>query len=242
MTASQRWEPETTDVKIGDAVKRFITLKAANVSGMAFPPIRHLEIDGVGIYPGEPVVKDVSERGSLSGIRIETLVYVFEREGKTSLPEFAISWFDIKKKQINREIFAARAFDVLPNPAFNFSKKNDEQKTGISMVQILSWGIVIPIVVAVGGWLIFLVLNRITECFRKQRAHVEDSEPFLFRKIVSAARTNGKREIIRRSVTWLSHLGSVIQPHTLTEFARAIRGRRFSMFSGRSSIRVVWER
>ena len=57
LTSSQTWEPEPENLKVGDAIKRTVTLRAADVSGMAFAPMRHLEIEGLGSYPGEPTVE-----------------------------------------------------------------------------------------------------------------------------------------------------------------------------------------
>ena len=58
LKAKQNWNPETASAMVGDAIKRTITLRAEDVSGMAFAPMQYSEIEGVGIYPNEPAVDD----------------------------------------------------------------------------------------------------------------------------------------------------------------------------------------
>ncbi len=102
LNADQKWSSEPTTVDLGDAVTRTVTLSAVDVSGMAFPPIRHPEIEGVGIYPGEPSVSDTSDRGSLRGERVESVTYVLEEPGEFSLPAIVLSWWDIDDGVLRR--------------------------------------------------------------------------------------------------------------------------------------------
>jgi hypothetical protein len=52
LEARQTLEPSTTECKVGDAMKRSISLRAAGISGMAFEPAQYPPVAGVGIYPG----------------------------------------------------------------------------------------------------------------------------------------------------------------------------------------------
>ena len=65
LEASQTLEPLERCVEVGDALKRSISLRAAAISGMAFAPVQYIPVAGVGLYPGEPVVQDAVDRGSL---------------------------------------------------------------------------------------------------------------------------------------------------------------------------------
>jgi hypothetical protein len=94
LVADQSWSAQPDTVQLGDAVTRTVTLRAENVSGMAFPPLRHGAIEGAGIYPGEPRVEDSFNRGSLSGERVETVTYVVEKPGAIRLPGIRVNWWN----------------------------------------------------------------------------------------------------------------------------------------------------
>lgn len=102
LTASQKWEPEIGSPTVGDAIKRTVTLRAEDVSGMAFTPMLHSEIENLGIYPGEPSVEDKFARGDLTGTRVETVTYVFERPGEFEAPGIVLPWWDVRNKQLKR--------------------------------------------------------------------------------------------------------------------------------------------
>jgi len=67
LTAEQNWQSSDETLEVGDALERTISLQAVDVSGMAFTPLAHEDIAGVGSYPAQPAVEDTSARGSLSG-------------------------------------------------------------------------------------------------------------------------------------------------------------------------------
>lgn len=95
LTAEQNWQLLDETPKVGDAVKRTIRLQAVDISGMAFTPLKHEDIAGVAIYPAQSEVEDSSNRGSLSGSRIEMVTYVFEQAGEARIPDIEFSWWNL---------------------------------------------------------------------------------------------------------------------------------------------------
>ena len=61
-------------------------MTAESVLGMGFPPLTVDPIDGLGVYPGGPDVRDRSDRGRFTGTRIETTTYVCEQAGTFEIP------------------------------------------------------------------------------------------------------------------------------------------------------------
>jgi hypothetical protein len=94
LESSQEWSAQPDTLQVGEAVERTVTLEAGNVSGMAFPPMPHPEIGGVGIYPDGPEVEDEASRGALEGRRIERVTYVMERPGMVDLPAWSFAWWN----------------------------------------------------------------------------------------------------------------------------------------------------
>jgi hypothetical protein len=118
LTIVETWEPDPGKApKVGDAFTRLITFRAPDVPAMAFPPFPVPKIDGLGIYPKTPEVLDASDRGSLTGKRRDTIVYVCQRPGRFTIPEVKMTWFDLDAQKLRVVRFPARTIDVSPNPA-----------------------------------------------------------------------------------------------------------------------------
>ncbi len=118
LSLEQTWDPEPGSFKVGDAVKRTIVVQAADVAGMAFAPLGHDEISGVGVYPSEPEVSDRVERGELiSGKRVETVTYVFVEQGSVSLPSINVAWWDLEQKSMMLAELPPLNLEIAANPA-----------------------------------------------------------------------------------------------------------------------------
>jgi len=115
LTANQNWTPEIDSPVVGDALKRTITLRAEDVSGMAFAPISHNRTEDLGIYPGEPEVDDRFARGDLTGTRIETVTYVFERAGAFEIPDLEFSWWDVGAGELKLLVLPGLSLQVAGN-------------------------------------------------------------------------------------------------------------------------------
>jgi hypothetical protein len=117
LTVDETWAPNPHQAKAGDAFTRTITYSAPDIPAMAFPPFPAGKIDGLGIYPKPPEVFDESDRGSLTGRRRDTIVYVCQRAGRFTIPEARLTWFDLDAQQLRVIHFPAQTFEVAPNPA-----------------------------------------------------------------------------------------------------------------------------
>lgn len=119
LTVTETWKPDpaTTKAKAGDAFTRTITFSAQDMPGMMFPPFPADKIDGIAIYPKDPVVKDHSERGNLAGQRVDTITYLVQRPGQYTLPGAKLSWWDLDAAQVRTIELPSHAITVAPNPA-----------------------------------------------------------------------------------------------------------------------------
>ena len=111
------WTPEPGKAKVGDAFTRTITFTAPEVPAMAFPPFPAGKIDGLGVYPKPPEVLDKSDRGSVTGSRRDTIVYVCQRAGQFTIPATRLTWFDLDTQKLQTIDFPAQDLSVSPNPA-----------------------------------------------------------------------------------------------------------------------------
>ncbi len=117
LMVKESWKPEpAAHAKAGNAFVRTIVWTASDVPGMAFPPFDAGNIDGLGIYPGDPLVNDTSGRGVLHGERRDKVTYVCKTGGHFVIPELTLRWWDLREKEIKQVVFPARSFDVAVPP------------------------------------------------------------------------------------------------------------------------------
>jgi hypothetical protein len=117
LTCTEKWQPQLSKAKVGDAFTRTVTFFASNIPAMAFPPFPIPEIDGIGIYGKPPARNDRSERGVMRGERRDTITYVCQREGQFVIPATRLTWWDLKTKQLRTIDLPSRFLEVAPNPA-----------------------------------------------------------------------------------------------------------------------------
>lgn len=218
--AHERWDPVHKKIKVGAAITRTITMRAANFLGMGFPPISFQAAEGVGVYPKLPGVNDAIHRGDISGERIETVVYIFEREGQYTLPGLSIPWFDISTNELKQVSFPPRRLEVAPNPAFVRSEQKNSPPDSLLPWRVIVIGMVVSLI-AVAIVLVFA--HRFRESLRRQtqkiRLYWARSEPHLFRQLLTAAKANDARAIVNRSTRWLHSSSAFDNARTLTAFA-----------------------
>jgi len=193
LTASQNWQPEPESPLVGDAIKRRITLRAEDVSGMAFAPTLHDEIENLGIYPGEPTVEDKFARGDLTGTRVESVTYVFERAGEFELPGVELSWWNIDTEELHHIVLPGLTLQVSGGPAMGSQQGNRP-----------SWSTLVPLFVAIVALLVFA--GRVLTRWPAWRQARNETEAAYFRRIRRSARSGDHDAVLRDTMRWLDRI------------------------------------
>lgn len=201
-SAEESWEPEPGDARVGDAFVRTITMKADDVLGMGFPPLPVTEVEGLALYPEDPVVQDRENRGDFSGERIERMVYVCEREGTFELPRLAVTWFDLKSGSLKEIAWPARELVVAPNPALLTA--TEAPRTSSLPIAIRWAAVLLPVALII--WLGLRYGRRMVAAWGAMRRRRAQSEPARFRRVLKAERNRGSLETYRATMQWLDEL------------------------------------
>ena len=218
LNARQQWVPETQGFKIGDAVKRTIELSGADISGMAFRPLEPPAMKGVGIYPGEPSVVDVYDRGSLSGKRTETITYVFEDAGAFELPEIDIAWWDVGQKKLNKIVLPALAVEIAAAPGdatepTTAAASEDGRRMKPSGRQLLLMAALLLL-----AGLVWRTRGSVKSRWQARQERRGRSEKRYFRRLAGACRENDPKEAYRRLLAWLNRQAFEDGPVPLGQF------------------------
>ncbi len=212
LTASQDWDPATEDVKVGDAIRRIVTLRAEDVSAMAFAPLQYAAIEGVGIYPREPTVEDKFNRGDLSSTRTETVTYVFEKTGSVEIPTLVFSWWNVRNSELQQAELPGRSLQVAAG-AFNDSATG-ENAAGQESRPV--WFVLSLIAIAAVIAVIFgASLMRRLATWREAR---KNSEAAYFKQVMVSSRAGDQAAVIRCTMRWLDRINTSSDPARLDQF------------------------
>jgi len=196
LTVEQKWVSDTDPAKVGDAIKRTIVFKARDVSGMAFSPLKFQKIEGVGVYPGEPDVSDKTDRGTLSGERIEKVTYVFEQPGEFKVPEIVFFWWDIEKTELKKIELPGKRFEIAGVPAIEEIQQKKSMPVWLIILCVITLALVITLIFT----------NKLRSLLDSWKRSRRENEVTYFRKIIKAARSGDARKTLRETMRWLDKI------------------------------------
>ncbi len=89
-------DADTPVLRVGDAIRRTITLRAENVAAMMLPAINISSTPGLAAYMRPARLEDRVNRGTYIALRREVVSYVAEEAGSYTLPAIAFHWWNTR--------------------------------------------------------------------------------------------------------------------------------------------------
>ena len=221
-TMKAEWTPaqtagETSQLKVGDALRLNITRRAAGVPGMVFSPLPDFEIDGLQDYHDPPRVNDQINRGELVGVRSDSLMFICEREGSFEIPALQFQWWDPAQEKLNEETISGLRIEVIPNPAFTSRATSASRPAFVSWTDILLAAPVLILLVFAGR----RFARKVIQWIRQRRMAIQASEPWAFRQALRACSSAAAPEAYRALTLWLSRLEPASGHSTLLQLAQS---------------------
>jgi hypothetical protein len=229
---SQSLNRKPDDLRVGDSLERTITMTANRTVGISLPPLKFEAPDGVRVYHGAPRVLETAERGAVAATRTETATYVPEKEGRYSLPEITILWWNPQTTAMNRATLPAIELKVQAGAAYNpevfASSQSDGGAPGRAptdrrwlMRTISRWGLAL-----LAAILIFLAIGRILAVrgislsgyLAERRKKIGEAEATYFKLFRRASLANDPAIAMRCLMSWLDHAYTGLPVPTLTRF------------------------
>lgn len=211
LKASQSWEPHISEIEVGDAINRTVRLEAADVSGMAFEPLQQEEIPGLATYPARVSIEDRQERGSIQGVRTESVTYVAERAGTYELPAILINWWNISSETLEQIELEGIRLSVKPGSHGNLPALSTEGSRG----WIISTAVILLLLLA-----LFMLRHRLIAGWRRMADARAESESRYFRSLKSSVQQGRTSLIMRDLMRWIDNIDVDSQPATLEAFAK----------------------
>jgi hypothetical protein len=213
LTAEQTWQSPDGNPEVGDALQRTVSLQAVDVSGMAFTPLEHEDIPGVGIYPAQPTVEDTSNRGSLNGSRTEVVTYVFQQSGEVQIPDIEFSWWNLADSKLEHVVLPGHLIRVAAGAGSASGAATLPEKQ-------LKKRYLVPLVI------MLLLLAYVLYFFRKAlakrwvtwRVARKESEKGYFQLVVKSIRSKKSASALRNIMRWLDRINDESDPAQLDVF------------------------
>jgi len=213
LTAEQNWQSLNESLKVGDTLERTVALQAVDVSGMAFTPLVYKAIPSVGIYPVQPTVEDSSNRGTLNGLRTETVTYVFEQAGKILIPDIELSWWNLSENKLEKIELPGRVINIAAGV-------ESVSSTVVLPAKQLQKHYLLPVI------FVLLLIVSVLYYFRKelvrhwitQREARMESEERYFQRVEKLIRSKNSKAALRSIMRWLDRINDTSSPAQLDGF------------------------
>ncbi len=229
LSLSQQFEPDVNELKVGEAIKRTITVTANDTAAMLLPAIVPTRIEGLKAYPDQAVLNDKEYRGDLTATRTDSVTYIAQKEGRYDLPQVSVHWWDSKQDQVGEATVPALALTVVANPSWATDQNElnapvsadvEVPTSGRNVRYFIKFVTVIICLFLVVGWLLRrygrTVRNLITDC----RARRAESEQAYFERFRQACQNNDPHTALRTLLAWLDRQSVFYNVRTLEEFVR----------------------
>lgn len=228
LSLSQRFEPDVNELKVGDAIKRTITITADNTVSMLLPSVIPGEPDGLKAYPVQPDLNDREYRGSLTATRTDSVTYIAQQEGLYELSPISVLWWDPEQGQIRQATVPALGLIVLANPLWTVdpNEPNEPAQAEIELTtssggykHLIAEAVIIICLFLFSGWLFRRHGRAILDLISDFRIHHAESEKAYFRRFQQACHTNDPQAALRTLLAWLDRQSEFRGVTTLENFA-----------------------
>ncbi len=114
LSLSESWSPDPPNFRVGEPVKRSITITAQGVAAAQLPDLEQSTPQGINLYPERPVSSTRASGHTLVTQKMLNYALVAQREGNYQLPGISLTWWDATTGERKTEMLAARDIVVLP--------------------------------------------------------------------------------------------------------------------------------
>lgn len=141
---ADKWEPDTTQFKVGEAIHRTVYLKADGVLDNQLPELQFASVNGIKQYPEKPATEMSADKGRVVSIMKLSNVYIPSQAGKITIPEMKVNWFDINDQKIKTATLPAKEINIIGTSVATEPNISAEPTTFAKEPQVLPQGIEAP--------------------------------------------------------------------------------------------------
>ena len=133
---ADKWEPDTKQFKVGEAIHRTVYLKADGVLDNQLPELQFASMEGIKQYPEKPATEMSADKGRVVSIMKISNVYIPSRAGKITIPEMTVNWFDVKAQELKTATLPAKEIDIIGTTANTEVSSEADMPTTIDVPEV----------------------------------------------------------------------------------------------------------
>ncbi len=136
LVLEEQWSTQPPVFRVGEPVNRILTLRVTGLASALLPPFPELELDGAKTYADPPEKSEQSGPEGIIATASTTIGIVPVREGKLTLPEIRIPWWNTRTDRAEVAVIPAQTWEVLPAIGSGVvSRESAEMDSPVSPVQ-----------------------------------------------------------------------------------------------------------
>lgn len=113
LTVDETWSTEPPVLRVGEPVTRTLTLRAEGLTAAQLPVLESGNLTGLKVYTDQPALQTEAGRRGIVGTSQLKWAVVPSQEGKLTLPEIRVPWWDTNAGQMKAAVLPARTLNVL---------------------------------------------------------------------------------------------------------------------------------
>lgn len=108
------WLEQPPEFKVGEPVSRTITIRAKGLLATLLPTLELDALDGVNVYPEQPVTETRTDGTWVYGISKQGVSYMPTKAGALLIPELRLNWWDTEAGVERTAVLPKWSVEVLP--------------------------------------------------------------------------------------------------------------------------------
>jgi len=114
LTLSQKWEPESTEIRQGEPITRTITITAKCLMAEQLPDLTLETVAGCSIYPDRADLNNSEHSTGITGSRTQKIAFIPESAGTIKLPPVKLRWWNTTSGKAETVTLPGREINVVP--------------------------------------------------------------------------------------------------------------------------------
>ncbi len=110
----ETWSDNPPVFTVGEPITRTLQISARGLTAVQLPALGGEAIDGVKLYPDQPVLKDTPDDSGITGVREQKTAMIPTRPGTLTLPAIDVKWWNLGTNSEEIARLPARTVVVAP--------------------------------------------------------------------------------------------------------------------------------
>jgi hypothetical protein len=218
LNISEKWNTPLNSVKVGDVLQRTITRSAGGTLGEFIPEILWDTVSGISIYPKRPFINTNKSKTAVSASRTESANYLFEKEGKITLPQIEFVYWNYANRKFYKKVIDSVTITVAPNADLKMLasiKKDLEKETEVAVAEekpFLIFGMTLKdfalalLVLIISTIVLFKFLKWLYQYIKSTYNNYLHSEKYAFKKVLQSLHKQDSESFYSNLKKWILQL------------------------------------